>query len=122
MLYSLTETLKKINQEISKTALVSISFSLLILITFLGFKIMQAENLNQNLKINYIKKQSLNSYEVLNATGHNLSEKFFIYASRRGKKYYFYNCKSSIKEENRIYFQTEQDAKDSGYILSQSCK
>jgi len=122
MLYSLTETLKKINQEISNTAVISITISLLIIIIFFGFKIYQAAHLNQHLKINYIKHKSSTSSEVLSVIGQNISEKFFIYASRRGKKYYFYNCKSSILEENRIYFHTEQDAKDSGYVLSQGCQ
>jgi methylphosphotriester-DNA--protein-cysteine methyltransferase len=46
----------------------------------------------------------------------------FIYASKKGKKYYFYNCKSSIKEENKIYFNTEDEAKESGRTLASGCK
>lgn len=40
-----------------------------------------------------------------------------IVASVNGKKYYFSSCReiSRIKEENRITFATEQEARDAGY-------
>lgn len=44
-------------------------------------------------------------------------------ASSRGKKYYPVDCPASgnIKEANRIYFKTAQDAESRGYTLSSSC-
>jgi uncharacterized protein (UPF0333 family) len=45
------------------------------------------------------------------------------FASSRGKKYYPNGCSAgkSIKQENRIYFQTSNDAEKAGYTLSSSC-
>jgi hypothetical protein len=47
-----------------------------------------------------------------------------IVASRKGTKYHFVWCKSAatIKQENRIYFKTEDEAKATGRTLASSCK
>ena len=42
-------------------------------------------------------------------------------ASKNGKDYYKTDCKNRIKEENKIYFQTEEDAKKAGYGPSATC-
>lgn len=42
-------------------------------------------------------------------------------ASKNGKDYYKIDCKNRIKEENKIYFQTEGDAKKAGYAPSATC-
>ncbi|MFN4181158.1 MAG: Ada metal-binding domain-containing protein [Candidatus Paceibacteria bacterium] len=51
------------------------------------------------------------------------SEKAF-FASKRGKKYYSLDCSAgkSIKQENRVYFDTAQKAEAAGYSLSASCE
>lgn len=45
------------------------------------------------------------------------------FASNRGKKYYSTGCSAgkSIKQENRIYFQTSTEAEKAGYTPSSSC-
>ena len=45
------------------------------------------------------------------------------FASKRGKKYYPIECSAgkTIKQENRIYFSTTQEAENAGYSLSSSC-
>jgi hypothetical protein len=45
------------------------------------------------------------------------------FASSRGKKYYPIGCSAgkSLKEENRIYFETANEAEKAGYTLSSSC-
>lgn len=47
-----------------------------------------------------------------------------FYASSRGKKYYSADCSagSSIKPENKIYFDTKEKAESAGYELSASCR
>ena len=44
-------------------------------------------------------------------------------ASKKGKKYYPINCSagSSLKEDNKIFFQTEAEAEAAGYTQSSSC-
>ncbi len=45
------------------------------------------------------------------------------FASKRGKKYYSAGCSAgkSIKQENKIYFQTSTEAERAGYTISSSC-
>lgn len=47
-----------------------------------------------------------------------------FFASNRGSKYYSIGCGGgkTIKQENRIYFATEEEAEKAGYELSVSCK
>lgn len=47
-----------------------------------------------------------------------------FFASSRGTKYYSLGCSAgkSIKQENRIYFATREEAMSAGYELSSSCK
>lgn len=42
-------------------------------------------------------------------------------ASRYGKTYYRPSCTNRIKEENKIFFRTEEDAQKAGLILAKSC-
>jgi hypothetical protein len=51
-----------------------------------------------------------------------ISKSFF--ASSRGSKYYSISCGAgkTIKEENRVYFNTSTEAEKAGYTLSSSCK
>ena len=74
---------------------------------------------NANLKPN---NQLANSIEALNYKGPDLTGREY-FASKRGKKYYPFGCSAgkSIKEENRIYFVSETEAKAKGYSLSTSC-
>ena len=45
------------------------------------------------------------------------------FASSRGKKYYSVGCSAgkTIKQENRVYFETSEEAEAAGYTLSSSC-
>lgn len=47
-----------------------------------------------------------------------------IIASKNGKRYYYKNCGgvNRIKIENRIYFETEQQAEAKGLTLASGCK
>lgn len=49
------------------------------------------------------------------------SKNFF--ASSRGSKYYSLGCSGgkTIKQENRIYFGTKEEAEEAGYELSSAC-
>ena len=112
---SITETLKKINIELSGGVFYSIFLSLIILDIFIGFKIYSIYKSKNSDHLVY-QKQSI--YNSENSVNQDLSK---IYASSKGSKYYLPNCKSSIKEENKIYFNTEIEAQNSGYTLSKSC-
>lgn len=47
-----------------------------------------------------------------------------IVASKNGTKYYFNWCSgiNRIKEENRIYFESEEKAREEGYEIASGCK
>jgi len=70
--------------------------------------------------------QGANVVEALKSeppyTARGLEGNFF--ASSRGKKYYPVGCSAgdSLKMENRIYFNTREEAEKAGYTLSSSCR
>ena len=47
-----------------------------------------------------------------------------FFASSRGSKYYSISCSAgkTIKQENRIYFSTGEEAQLAGYMLSSACQ
>ena len=47
-----------------------------------------------------------------------------FFASNRGTKYYTISCYAgkTIKQENRVYFTTGEEAQKAGYELSSSCR
>ncbi|MDP2788468.1 MAG: hypothetical protein Q8O46_00240 [bacterium] len=47
-----------------------------------------------------------------------------FFASTRGNKYYSLGCSGgkTIKQENRIYFTTKEEAEGAGYELSSTCR
>ena len=51
------------------------------------------------------------------------SDKNF-FASSKGKKYYSVGCSAgkTIKQENRVYFNSSTEAESAGYTLSSTCK
>jgi predicted nucleic acid binding AN1-type Zn finger protein len=58
------------------------------------------------------------SSTIINSSGKN------FFASSKGKKYYTINCSAgkTIKQENRVYFTTGEEAEKAGYTLSSECK
>lgn len=122
---SITETLKKINTELTGSAMLSIVSSLLILSIFLGVKtIFAASNNSTSKNIDYVASgfKGTDIFEIQKDPSAKVYSSRYIYASKRGKKYYYYNCKSTIKESNKIYFNTDAEAQKAGYTLSKTCK
>jgi hypothetical protein len=52
------------------------------------------------------------------------STKINFFASTRGNKYYSLGCSAgkTIKQENRIYFESKEEAERAGYELSSGCR
>lgn len=50
-----------------------------------------------------------------------LSENGGYVASKNGSKYYLTTCKNTIKEANKVYFKTKEDAEKAGFAPSQTC-
>jgi len=71
-----------------------------------------------------IEKQLITKIEedIINETMTTAKE-FPFTASSRGKYYYPVNCNlaDSLKEENKIYFKTQQEAEERGYVYNTRC-
>lgn len=71
-----------------------------------------------------IEKQLITNIEepTINKTITTAKEFPFV-ASSRGKYYYPVDCNlaNTLKEENKIYFKTQQEAEDRGYIYNTRC-
>ncbi|MFA6301290.1 MAG: Ada metal-binding domain-containing protein [Candidatus Paceibacterota bacterium] len=83
------------------------------------------ENSSGGLKIDYPGQGNVT---MANQTANTISavstqnvKKFF--ASSRGTKYYTISCSAgkTIKQENRVWFDTGEEAEQAGYTLSSSC-
>ncbi|MFA5791605.1 MAG: hypothetical protein WC884_01040 [Candidatus Paceibacterota bacterium] len=90
-----------------------------------GIKILSVqtgENSNQidNQEANVISTENTVSKNI-DSSNSLLLKTFF--ASSRGSKYYTISCSAgkTIKQENRIYFTTGEEAEKAGYTLSSSC-
>ncbi len=82
---------------------------------------------NEGLKVIYPSTEENTGLSTQSAvlgvnTSINTSSGNF-FASTRGSKYYPVNCSAgkTIKQENRIYFNTGEEAVKAGYELSGSC-
>ena len=89
-----------------------------------GIKILNANN--EKYDEQSVKEANILSSITATSTKKVLTEdsvgkKFF--ASNRGSKYYSIGCSGgkTIKQENRIYFTTKEEAEKVGYTLSSSC-
>lgn len=85
------------------------------------------ENGNSGIKIEYpnqyanmasvAENKTITQIQTSNSNGKN------FFASSKGSKYYSLGCSAgkTIKQENRIYFATREEAQKAGYALSSSC-
>lgn len=89
------------------------------------------ENMTSGIKIEYPdqnKGQEANvlssviSPEKISTITNSTGKTFF--ASNRGSKYYSIGCSAgkTIRQENRVYFTTKEEAETAGYKLSSSCR
>jgi hypothetical protein len=89
-----------------------------------GIKIKYSDQNQENTENSILSENSQNSLQSANAVSatQNAGKNFF--ASSRGSKYYTLGCVAGkdIKQENRIYFTTGDEAQKAGYELSSGCK
>ena len=93
------------------------------------------ENSSSGIKIEYTNPNTNQAANVVSATEYiktmpvqttqnlNSARKNF-FASNRGSKYYSIGCSGgkTIKQENRVYFTTREEAEKAGYTLSSLCR
>ena len=114
---SIQDYLRKINSRLTWFDILSLSLSLLVLGVMVAF--LQIKESSGMKEIIY-KKGSENT--SISEEESDKGDKPF--ASRKGKTYTFSWCKGSrvIKESNKIYFGSEEEAKGTGRVLSKLCK
>lgn len=105
-----------------------ISFLLIGIISYRIGSNQKLNNLEANISIIYpnesaiIKEtsESKDNNDVIS----NISSSKSIIASKSGKVYYTADCSGSnrIKDENKVYFQTKEEAQSVGLTLSKTCK
>ncbi len=78
--------------------------------------VIKAESLMSNAKLS----TSTNSLNIGNSNIEHSAAS--VYASSKGKRYYFMNCKSTISEANKITFASVSLAEQAGYTLASGCK
>ena len=86
---------------------------------------------SSGIKIEYPNQNEIQSANVISTTN-NMSKTVLditsttknFFASSKGNKYYSIGCSAgkTIKQENRIYFATGEEAQKAGYELSSSCQ
>jgi len=102
---------------------------IVILVGLVSFELgrLSKDNAQEGLKIEYEGQNSATGNAIASldnlmpANTVSVGKNFF--ASSKGSKYYTISCSAgkTIKQENRIYFATGEEAKVAGYELSSSC-
>ena len=130
--------MEKINEfvqsEKGKNILIVI---IVILVGLSSFELgrLSKENSSSGVKIEYpnqtnnqgasviLSENALQANTGVSSIISNSNSKTF-FASNRGEKYYSIGCSGgkTIKQENRVYFATKEDAERAGYTLSSSCR
>ena len=87
-----------------------------------GIKI-EYPNQYEKVTTNVISAVNINTLNPKIIQNSNSAGKNF-FASNRGTKYYSIGCSAgkTIKQENRVYFTTGEEAQKAGYELSSSCQ
>ena len=102
---------------------------IIILVATLSFALGRISNIDKNrpIKIDYdtgLYSQSAGVINAINKDKSGQTNGFEIVASKNGTKYHYSYCSSAkqIKEENKIVFNSVEDAESSGYTLAGNCK
>lgn len=76
-----------------------------------------------NSKSSGLTQEGLSNSDTNSNLSVNLSDNRFV-ASKRGKYYYPVSCSlaNNLKEENKIYFPSEEEAQKQGYIFNSRCE
>lgn len=67
-------------------------------------------------------KYEKQAFEIPNKDASGMGEGMLFMASRTGQKYYPIDCKTNIKDENKIYFSSEIEAQKAGFERSATCR
>ncbi|MFA6324794.1 MAG: hypothetical protein WCX46_01025 [Candidatus Paceibacterota bacterium] len=111
---------------------------IIILVGIASFELgrLSKENDSSGVKIEYIGQEAntIEGYNNLKGAVFQDQEEMYknkinsnsknFFASSRGKKYYPVDCSAgkTIKDSNKVYFSTREEAEKAGFELSSSCQ
>lgn len=116
-------------KSISRIGLLIALLSLGGALYMLGFIDGKERSSSSEITITYPPETAIDLEEVTReaektpVSSSNTSHQGRLVASQNGTRYYTPNCPGigRIHEENKIYFNTSEDAKAQGYTLAQAC-
>jgi len=120
-MFNLANKIKQVKDKIKPIENDLIIVIIIILVTFTVFGLYKLAELRGNkTPITIEKKIAAGEKSVLNAEN---TEKLFV-ASKNGTKYYYPWCSgvSRIKEENKVWFSSADEAKKAGFAPAANCK
>ena len=117
-MFNLADKIKQVKHKIKPFENDLIIVIIIILVTFTSFGLYKLAELRGNKTLITIeKKTEIGEGGILN------TEKLFV-ASKNGTKYYYPWCSgvSRIKEENKVWFSSSDEAKKAGFEPAANCK
>lgn len=117
-MFNLSSEVKKVKTRIKPFENDLIIVVIIILVTLTSFGLYKLAELRENkTPITIERKTAIGENGILN------TEKLFV-ASKNGAKYYYPWCSgvSRIKEENKVWFSTKEEAETAGYAPAANCK
>ncbi len=102
----------------------------IILVAVLAFGIgrLSGEGNSEPVKIEYNSQlpisnfQSMNNENSMKTENSQIENLSAVYASSKGKRYYYPWCKSTVSEANKVTFADPKMAESAGYTLAVNCK
>lgn len=126
-MFNLSDKIKKVNDKIKpieNDLIITITIVLVALISFGLGRLSKIQENKTPITIAIATKSDFvaNSIASSSAT-RGVAEKLYV-ASKSGTKYHYPWCPGaqSIKEENKIWFSTKEEAKKAGYSSASNCK
>ena len=124
---NLTNKIKKVKDKIKPIENELFIVLVIILVALISFGLGRLSKIRENkTPITIDPSTTLGVKNLTNATGQETptnSEKLYV-ASKNGTKYHYPWCSgaANIKEENKIWFSTKEEAQKAGYTPASNCK
>lgn len=121
MIPNIREKIKAIPHPLQEDVFIALVILFVGIISFFLGRISALEEGREHFEILYLENTPQEAIEAKNAGVEG--EKRYV-ASKSGTKYHLLSCAGakSIKEENKIYFATKEDAERAGYTPAANCK
>lgn len=132
-MFNLSDKIKKVNDKIKPIENDVILVIVIILVALISFGLGRLSKIRENKMPITIENAVSNISEAVEAGGERAivgrpmsdtnSEKLYV-ASKSGTKYHYPWCPGAlnIKEENKIWFSSKEEAEKSGYAPARNCK